>query len=415
MDFDLQLAVNCTEHFAAASELGCVLSNKDGKVLHACGQNYLSCAICPLAGMDREQGLATHRYGMKAAERFGGKYIYFCTMGLTFFTSPILGTNGAEAQITAGPFLMVDAQDYQAYDLIKFKETKPERIPPIMEAVRKLPYIETQKVNALAELLFMSVAFMNNVSQANRMLETEKSMQIQGQISDYLFRIKQSAVGQPYPYHYEKNFLQALRRGDEKYAQKLLSELLGHILLETGGDMAQIRERTYELAVLISRSMLDTGCDPAYIGRFMHECRQCIPAMQTMEELSLWLSRRVTSIIDVLFSSSRAHHADLIYRTIQYLQSNYTQKITLEDLSRRVYVSPTYLSRVFKQDTGSSIVDYLNMIRIEKSKDLLADKSVSLINVALQSGFESQSYFNHIFKSSCGMTPLQYRKTRLES
>ena len=56
MDFDLQLAIGCTEHFAAASGLGCVLAGKEGKVLHECGDNYLSCEICPLAELDKERG-----------------------------------------------------------------------------------------------------------------------------------------------------------------------------------------------------------------------------------------------------------------------------------------------------------------------------------------------------------------------
>ena len=75
-----------------------------------------------------------------------------------------------------------------------------------------------------------------------------------------------------------------------------------------------------------------------------------------------------------------------------------------------MHISPTYLSRVFKRETGASLVDFLNRIRIEKSRELLADSSLRLIEVALQCGFESQSYFNRMFKLFCDMTPQQYRK-----
>ena len=56
------------------------------------------------------------------------------------------------------------------------------------------------------------------------------------------------------------------------------------------------------------------------------------------------------------------------------------------------------------------MVDFLNHIRIEKSKELLANHQNRLIEVALQCGFESQSYFNRMFKQFCDMTPQQYRK-----
>ncbi len=410
MDFDLRLAIGCTEHFAAASGLGCVLAGKEGKVLHECGENYLSCEICPLAELDKERGLAMHRWGLRAAERFGGKYIYACPMGLTFFTSPILGPKGAEAQITAGPFLMGEMSDWLAYDLDRVRSEHPEKIHDIIAQVRKYPCVEAQKVTSLAELLFMAVAFMNNVSEANRMLETEKSMRIQGQISDYLFRIKQNAAGEVYPYREEKNFLQALRRGDGEQARRLLGELMGHILLETGSDMIQVRERVFELTVLMSRSLLDTGCDPVHISRFMHECRERIPDMGTMEEVTMWLTREIASITDTVTSPSRAHHSDLVYRTVRYLQETFMRNTPLEEIARAVYASPTYLSRVFKQETGISVVDSLNRIRVEKSRELLGNTNVSLVSVALQSGFESQSYFTHVFRQNCGMTPLQYRK-----
>lgn len=411
MDFDLRLAINCAEHFSTASGLGCVLMDKQGTVLHGCGHNYLQCSICTLAHQERERCFSAHRYGMQEAERFGGKYIYYCAMGLTFFTSPILGSNGAEAQITTGPFVMGDEQDYIAYDLNRIASRQPEQTELILEEVRKLPFVETHKVNALSELLFMAVAFMNNVSEANRMMETGEALQIQGQISDYLFHIKLDADTQPYPFREEKRFLQALSRGDQEQTQELLNKLLGHILFQTGGELAQIYDRVYELLILISRTVIESGCDPDYMEKCLADYRQRTQQMQNVEELCLWLSHVIRTLIDSLFSHPHDRHSDLVYRTIQYLQSHYSHKVTLEEVARIVYISPTYLSRIFKREVGCSMVDFLNQIRIEKSKELLADESVSLIKVALQSGFESQSYFNRMFKQLCGVTPQKYRKS----
>lgn len=413
MDFDLQLAVNCTESFSLASGLGCALSNTKGKVLHSCGLNHTCCRVCSAAGKKPELCFEAHRYGTQEAERFGGKYIYFCAMGLAFFTSPILGEQGIEAQITAGPFLMVDEQDYIAYDLNEMALLRPEQIPGVMEKVRELPFVEARRVTALSELLYMSVAFLNNVSEANRMMENELSVQMQGQISEYLFRMKKNPP-QPYPFREEKRFLQALSRGDQAQAQELLNVLLGHIMFESGGELARIRDRVHELLIVISRTAIDAGGDQVMLESYIKQFRNAGPDMNTVEELCLWLSRVVRSLIDNLFSNRGAKHSDLIYRTIQFMQQHYARKITLDEIAENAHISPAYLSRIFKKETGSSMVDFLNQVRIEKSKELLADQNVRLIEVALQCGFESQSYFNRMFKQVCGITPQKYRKLMTE-
>lgn len=413
MDFNLQIAMNCTNFFAQASGLGCALTEEGGQVLHACGQDYSRCRVCELAGRGPERCRQAHQYGAREAERFGGKYIYFCAMGLTFFTSPIIGAEGMQARITVGPFLMVDEQDYAAYDLSEVAGVTPERITPIMNEVRNLPYVEARRVTAFSELLFMAVAFMNNLAQSSRMLDNEHSARMQGQISDYLFRLKKGENAAPYPYRTEQRLLQMIGRGDRQQAQELLNELLGHIMFAYGGDAGMIRHRVHELLTVISRKAIDVGCDPAYIDECMVRFRRREPQDDTVEGLCLWMSKTIRSLMDELFVQNRARHSDLIHHGLSYLQSNYAKKISLEDAAASVHVSPSYLSRVFKRETGVSMVDTLNRIRIEKSKELLMDEGVRMIEVAMQCGFESQSYFNRMFKQFCDMTPQQYRKRML--
>ena len=174
MEFDLQLAINCAETFSRASGLGCVLADGRGTVLHACGRGYTRCRICEYAGQDQGRCALAHRYGLQEAERFGGKYIYYCHMGLTCFTSPVMGEHGAVAQITAGPFLMGDVQDYIACDLNDIVQNAPERLPGIMDEIKGMAQVEESRVNALSELLFMTVAFFENAAQTRRMLDNEQ-------------------------------------------------------------------------------------------------------------------------------------------------------------------------------------------------------------------------------------------------
>ena len=78
-------------------------------------------------------------------------------------------------------------------------------------------------------------------------------------------------------------------------------------------------------------------------------------------------------------------------------------------VANHVHLNPTYFSTLFKQSTGSSFKEYLNMVRIEESKRLLANTDYSIIDISLATGFEDQSYFSKVFKKFTGLTPKQYR------
>lgn len=78
-------------------------------------------------------------------------------------------------------------------------------------------------------------------------------------------------------------------------------------------------------------------------------------------------------------------------------------------MAGRVYLSPAYFSRLFKEETGESFTVYLNRVRIERSKELLLHQNLRLADIAQLVGFEDQSYFTKVFKKIVGMPPLRYR------
>ena len=95
-----------------------------------------------------------------------------------------------------------------------------------------------------------------------------------------------------------------------------------------------------------------------------------------------------------------------------YLAANYQQKFSLTEVAARFYISPYYLSRLFRRVTGQSIVDYINARRIEAAQKLLETTELSIGSVAEQTGFASAAHFRRVFRETMGVGPLQYRKSR---
>ena len=75
-----------------------------------------------------------------------------------------------------------------------------------------------------------------------------------------------------------------------------------------------------------------------------------------------------------------------------------------------MHFSKTYLSRIFKEKTGENISSYINKVRVDRAK--LSDQELSLVDVAALTGFENQSYFTKVFKSTTGQTPKKYKENR---
>lgn len=103
-------------------------------------------------------------------------------------------------------------------------------------------------------------------------------------------------------------------------------------------------------------------------------------------------------------------HMSKIKHIITYLQSHYNTNVNLKNLSKYMGYSENYLCKHFKERTGHTIFQYLNQYRIHKSIDLLEKSDKSMLEIALDCGYESDSYYIKQFKKHMNQTPKQYRK-----
>ena len=369
--FDRRLARECAKAFSQSTGLGCTLSDKTGRAFDEYGYGCESCGMCAAAGASHDRCVQAHIYGMTEAERFGGKYIYFCPMGLTCFVSPILGEGGAEAKITVGPFIMVEKQDFIACELTENVRLTEAQKQAAVQVLENIPFVPTERVTQLSVLLFMAVGFMNNVSAENRMMESGHSEELQGQITSYILELKQEEAPPPYPFEKEHVLLQCVARKDRDGARRLLNELLGAILFVDGGDMELVKSRT----------AIENGADAEHTMRLSHEYRYRIGAFTTIDSLCLWLAGVVNHFMDDLFRFSDAKHANIIHRCTQYISANYKERITLEDTARMVYLSPAYLSRIFKQETGVTVrLLYLESFNTTEKPEQWASQLLESLN-----------------------------------
>jgi len=93
-----------------------------------------------------------------------------------------------------------------------------------------------------------------------------------------------------------------------------------------------------------------------------------------------------------------------------YIRSHYRENLTLQQIADAVYLSPSYLSKRFKEVTGFGIVEYISGVRIREAELLLSGTNKSIVEIADRCGYNDSNYFGDVFKKIVGCSPTQYRK-----
>jgi AraC-like DNA-binding protein len=124
--------------------------------------------------------------------------------------------------------------------------------------------------------------------------------------------------------------------------------------------------------------------------------------VQTNEEVKETLEQLEQEI-------TKKHLKQLVERILNYLITNYQETINMNRLCRQFSISRSYMYRIFKQYTGTSMNEFLVAYRINKAKELLQNTADPITEIAISIGFNDISHFCHTFKSRAGATPSQYR------
>lgn len=104
--------------------------------------------------------------------------------------------------------------------------------------------------------------------------------------------------------------------------------------------------------------------------------------------------------------------AAIVKEITHYMYSHYMDKITLESLAKTMYLSPVYISKIFKDETGDSPINYLIRIRLSRATELMAKHPTeSIKSVASQVGYDDVYHFSKLFKKYYGVSPLYYKKS----
>lgn len=103
-------------------------------------------------------------------------------------------------------------------------------------------------------------------------------------------------------------------------------------------------------------------------------------------------------------------YEDRIQEVCRYICNYYNKPISLNEMAKIAYMSPTYFSKKFKRVTGFGFNEYLNNVRIKMATSLLMETQSSITEIATFCGYQDSNYFGDVFKKIIGISPNKYRK-----
>lgn len=130
----------------------------------------------------------------------------------------------------------------------------------------------------------------------------------------------------------------------------------------------------------------------------------------SINTLFSFLSNTIVLTLDKVIRDKKLLDTKPIREAKQYIQDNYQMSITLEEVSSKVGFNSTYFCSLFKKDTGSTFLEYLSDIRMNKAKELLKETNLSIAIICEQVGYSDVKHFTKIFIKHTGLKPNEYRK-----
>lgn len=212
----------------------------------------------------------------------------------------------------------------------------------------------------------------------------------------------------------KNEILLSVRYGNFTNINKLLLEL-EETLKKTKTDKQYILNFYYLLLIEVNMikaqlsSVINTSNNSEVFENidYLNEITRC----KNLSELSNILRTSIQRTIEEVQNHNLNKMGSLVKKVIDYIKENYhLNDISLSDISEKFFVSPSYLSRLFKKETGKNLSDFINEYRIEKAKQLLLTTDLKTYEIADRVGIPDPHYFSRLFKRYTGCSPSEYKE-----
>ena len=336
-------------------------------------------------------------------------YYYFTnTYGLDYITAGIWRNDIYYGAIIVGPFVATIPNDAFISNVILKNNLPVSEHKILHEFYRSLAVVNNSTSNSIGETL---VNFCNNTYIKSQLI-TSSSLNPTRDREKLKDRIVNSIDIIDFRYEQEKTLMNAISRGD-KNVIKQFSNILSDPYLEKRTPESPIRG--YKNLLIVLNTLCRTaakngGVHPMYIHSISEKYAILIERASSVPYLNDLQKMMIEEYCDFVAEYSTREYSAIVKKAVNHIKLHFESPLTLQGIADTIHVNASHLSRKFKEDTGMSMIDFINFIRVEASKVYLKNNTSNITDIAFIVGFNDVNYYSRVFKKVTGQTPSQFRR-----
>lgn len=232
---------------------------------------------------------------------------------------------------------------------------------------------------------------------------------VEGTVMHFKDLVAVQNVEENYLLETENAMFAALRKGDVAKSLEEAAHFFEWMQKNDTASMDDVRLKVLELVLCAERIGFREG-RMSYHFRDRTHYLATVNGFRTMEELQNWFLDHIKTVVELIHAKAGEKYSDIVANARKYMEENFQKDISLDEVSRVANVSPYYFSKIFKEETGETFVEYLTGLRMAHAKNLLKQRDKSIKQICMESGYSDPNYFSRIFKKTVGVTPSEYRE-----
>lgn len=202
----------------------------------------------------------------------------------------------------------------------------------------------------------------------------------------------------------------AFESGSIEYTKNIINEYFDNIRKQGYLSLDDLYKIAMEFVIIVNNIIehLNLPQVDNIIFLFRHE--NSAMSFAKLEDFSGFVFSVIEKVFNMVRLNLKASEKKNLYEIKDYIDKNYFREIKLNSFSDKYYLSKEYLSRLFKDEFGYSIYEYVLKVRMEKAREMIVDPTVKIQSISEHLGYKDNNYFSRAFKIYYGVSPSEYRE-----
>lgn len=378
------------------------------------------CNVVQSNGFLSRRCLRAHKESVRESLRWGEAIISKCCYFMMQIGVPVLEGQRWVGNLIAAPFLLVPPSELQPEERVIRYRHQVLGGRTLEKALSSIAIVKDEEAKEAAQALFQLADHLSD-PDLGELIKVREAQILQGKIADQICDLKNLDRDFTAPslsrlfYEREREIITKIRLGDRNGAKGILYQLLAIILIQHLENFELLKVSILELLLLLTRAAVEAGSKIEEMLGIRYGFVTELARIKDQETLCLWVVKVLEKLMDGIYETRHAKNYQRLKKTLDFIEAHYGDPLKVDQIAGEVYLSPSRLSHIIKEELGITLGEYISRVRIEKAKVLLKNGDIPISQIALGVGYPDQSYFTKVFKRIEQCTPKVFRQNALQS